>query len=591
MRTAERTLALMAVILLLIVAAGRSTATQADPARASGARSDPDPAQAHPDTVNFAAASSFETPAPVTIGADTLFFISVRLGPAMPAERAAAIAARLERLIADPLVHGDSVVVVGFADHYELYCRGTPIMAVTDADAQAAGRDRAELAAEYRNVVADVLDREIESMGFVSYLLRILLVAGATLVLILLLWGRKRLLRAVQEKTASWAADQRFTIRIQAAEIISSERFINLVRLGVNAAGVAVLLLLAYVYVAIVFSLFPGTRGWTGTLLGLVTGPVVSMWEGFVEYLPNIFFIAVIVVVTSAILRFLRWIASEIGKGTIVLPGFYKEWSDPTYKLLRFIVLAFSLVVVFPYLPGSGSPAFQGVGVFLGLLLSLGSASAISNLVAGFVLIYMRAFGIGDRVRVADTVGDVVEKSLLVTRIRTIKNVDVTVPNGLVLGSHIVNYSAMARKGGLILHTSVTIGYDAPWKTVHELLVSAALATGKVLREPRPFVFQNALSDFYVEYEINAYTDDANAMQQTYSDLRTNIQDRFNEAGVEIMSPHYTSVRDGNRTAIPDPYLPKPYTPPPFRIFPVGPQAGKGVERAETGTPGGPGSD
>jgi small-conductance mechanosensitive channel len=570
------------VAVLLLVTAGRSSTFQADTSRAH-----PDTAQAPPDTIHLTTASSVDAPAPVTIGTDTLFSISVRLGPVTPSERAAAIRARLEKLLADPLVRGDSVVVVDFGDHHELYCRGTSIMGVTGADARAAGRARAELAAEYRGIVAAVLDSEIESMSLLSFILRILMVVGATLVLILLLWGRKRLLRAVQEKTSSWAAGQGFSIRIQKAEILSGERVLNIVRMAVNAAGAAVLVLMAYVYIAIVFNVFRVTRGWTATLLDLVTNPLASVWNGFIDYLPNIFFIAVIVLVTTLILRFLSWIASEIGRGTIVLTGFYREWAGPTYKLLRFIVLAFSLVVVFPYLPGSGSPAFQGVGVFLGLLLSLGSASAISNLVAGFVLIYMRAFGVGDRVRVADTVGDVVEKSLLVTRIRTIKNVDVTVPNGLVLGSHIVNYSAIARKTGLILHTSVTIGYNAPWKTVHDLLVSAALKTGDVLPEPRPFVLQTQLSDFYVEYEINAYTAEANLMQNTYSALRANIQDAFNEAGVEIMSPHYTSVRDGNHTSIPDPYLPKPYVAPPFRIFPVGGQAGKGGEGPGPDSPGG----
>jgi small-conductance mechanosensitive channel len=211
-------------------------------------------------------------------------------------------------------------------------------------------------------------------------------------------------------------------------------------------------------------------------------------------------------------------------------------------------------VVIFPYLPGSSSPVFQGVSVFLGILISLGSSSAISNAVAGLVITYMRPFRIGDRIRIGEVTGDVIEKSLLVTRVKTIKNEEITIPNSQVLTSHTVNYSMANDNEGLIIHTTVTIGYDAPWRQVHELLISAAMKTGGISREPAPFVFQTALNDFYVAYQINAYTKEPSRMAVILSDLHKNIQDAFNDAGVEIMSPHYRSVRDGNTTAIPPEY-------------------------------------
>lgn len=193
----------------------------------------------------------------------------------------------------------------------------------------------------------------------------------------------------------------------------------------------------------------------------------------------------------------------------------------------------------------------------------------ISNVVAGVILTYMRPFQLGDRVKIADTVGDIIEKTLLVTRVRTIKNVDITIPNSLILGAHIINFSSSSfNPPPLILHTSVTIGYDAPWRTVHELLKKAAAATPHILKTPEPFVLQTALNDFYVSYEINAYTDEPNLMATIYSDLHQQIQDTFNEAGLEIMSPHYTQVRDGNKTTIPEEYLPKSYQAPAFRILP-----------------------
>lgn len=207
------------------------------------------------------------------------------------------------------------------------------------------------------------------------------------------------------------------------------------------------------------------------------------------------------------------------------------------------------------------------------MLFSLGSASSVGNIVSGVVLTYMRPFQIGDRVKLADTEGDLVAKNLLVVRVRTIKNVEVTIPNGVVLANHIINYSTRARAEGLILHATVTIGYDAPWAQIHALLIAAAGKTRGLAAQPAPFVLQTALDDFYVHYQINAYTRDANAMADTYSTLNANIQDAFNEAGVEIMSPHFTAARDGNRKAIPDSNLPRDYETPSFRVLPTAPKS------------------
>jgi small-conductance mechanosensitive channel len=226
------------------------------------------------------------------------------------------------------------------------------------------------------------------------------------------------------------------------------------------------------------------------------------------------------------------------------------------------------MVLIFPYLPGSGSPAFQGISVFIGILFSLGSSSAIANMVAGMVITYMRPFRIGDRVKIGDITGDIVEKTTLVTRIRTVKNEDVTVPNSAVLSSSTINYSthASAPEYGLIIHTTVTIGYDVPWKEVHQALIEAALRSELILKNPMPFVLQTSLDDFYVSYQVNGYTKEANNLASIYSQLHQNIQDCFNEVGIEIMSPHYRSLRDGNMTTTPTSHLHKDYETPSFRV-------------------------
>jgi small-conductance mechanosensitive channel len=326
---------------------------------------------------------------------------------------------------------------------------------------------------------------------------------------------------------------------------------------------------LLYAYVAIVTSFFPWTQGYSATLLDYFLVPLRIIWDALTNYLPNFFFLTVIFFVAYYLTKFVKFLFREVGRGTVSLPGFYAEWATPTYKIVRVLIVVFTLIVAFPYLPGSKSPAFQGVSIFFGLLLSLGSSSAISNVVAGTVLTYTRAFELGDRVKIGETTGDIVEKTLLVTRIRTIKNVDIAIPNAIVLASHILNFSAVAKEGGLILHTSVTIGYDASWRKIHELLISAARSTANILQEPKPYVLQTALGDFYVSYEINAFTNQANLMAQTYSELHQNIQDKFYEAGVEIMSPHHFGVRDANRLAIPVEYLSSNYVAPGFRVDPL----------------------
>lgn len=422
------------------------------------------------------------------------------------------------------------------------------------------------LAEEYAGKIRSAVEAHNKEYSMRTLLFGAIYTFLATLALIASILVIKHFLPKIIETIGYWRGVYIRSIRIQSIEMLNEERIpafiISLVR-GVRAI---LLLGLFYLYIPLVLSFFPWTRGMATKLLDYIMTPVEKVGLAFVFYLPNIFFLLVIAVITHYSIKFTKFMFSEVEKQTITIPGFYHDWADPSFKIVRFLMIAFAAVVAFPYLPGSDSPAFKGVSVFLGVLFSLGSSSAISNIVAGVILTYMRAFKLGDRVKIADTVGDVVEKTLLVTRIRTIKNVDITVPNAMVMGSHITNFSSSAKDYGLILHTTVTIGYDAPWRQVHQLLISAALATGNILELPAPFVLQTSLDDYYVSYEINAYTEKPSVMARTYSELHQNIQKKFNEAGVEIMSPHYSSLRDGNMTTIPASYLPESYKPSAFRV-------------------------
>lgn len=372
------------------------------------------------------------------------------------------------------------------------------------------------------------------------------------------------------DKVSAWGYTTTYSFKIQRVEMLSGAQISDGLLVLLRAFRLAAYVSLTYLYVTSILGFFPATRKLSVELLNYLIEPIKMIGHKFIASVPDIIAIAIIVVVTNYVIKLIHMFFNGMERGAITFQGFHREWATPTYKIVRFFVLVLAAVAIFPYIPGSHSEAFRGISVFLGVLVSLGAAGSFSNIVAGVVLTYMRPFSLGDRVKIADTVGDITEKTLLVTRIRTIKNVDVTIPNALVLSSHIINFSSSAMKPPpLILHTSLTIGYDAPWQKVHELFIAAAKQTTHILETPEPFVLQTSLDDFYVRYEINAYTGAPNKMATIYSELHQHIQDQFNEAGVEIMSPHYTQIRDGNRTAIPDEYLPKTYRPSGLRIWPL----------------------
>ncbi|WP_263357600.1 mechanosensitive ion channel family protein [Acidicapsa ligni] len=511
-------------------------------------------------------AQNSQTPSAVVVGDQTLFSIRTRLGPFSAPERAEAATKRLENLVKDVEINPDTVTADQHETSTDIVSGDLIITTVTESDAQAAGIERSVLANNYIRQIRSGLAQVRAEYTYKSLLLGALYAALTTLALILLLVLLSWLARKLYKRIERWHGTHIRTVRIQSLELISAERLTAIILQCARTARWAITLLLFYFYIPLVFSFFPWTRTFGSTLLSYIFSPVSAGWNSFVAYFPSLLILLVITCFAYFAIRILRFVFKELERGTIAWPGFYPEWAMPTYKILQILTVAFCLVIMFPYLPGSESPAFKGVSIFIGVLLSLGSSSAVANIVAGVILTYTRAFRIGDRVQIAETIGDVVGKTLLATNIRTIKNVHITIPNSLVLGSHIINFSSSTEAHALILHTSVTIGYDAPWRQIHQLLISAATATPGLLQEPRPFVLQTALDDFYVAYEINAYTNDPSHMATIYSDLHQSIQDAFNDAGVEIMSPHYNAVRDGNTIAIPETNRPLDYEAPSFKV-------------------------
>ncbi|HEX7402079.1 MAG TPA: mechanosensitive ion channel family protein [candidate division Zixibacteria bacterium] len=497
---------------------------------------------------------------------DTLFYLYSNLGPFSPAERARAVVQRITALAQDPFFNVDSLQVSENELTSDIMYQDRIIMSVTEVDARARNETRSEMARLDLEILKKVIQQEKEKTSLKSIIIQVLSTLLVILILIVIVYFVHRLFKLAYQRIRSLKGLVFKGLSIKGLEILPAEKQVQLALYVGKALEVIIILLLIYFTLPLVFSFFPWTKDISNELLQFIMKPLKMILVGILAFLPNLFIILVVYIVIRYAVKLVKLIADGVEKGTISFPRFYPDWAKPTFNLIRYALYAFMFVVIFPYLPGSSSPAFRGVSIFLGLLFSLGSTSAIANLIAGLVITYMRSFKLGDRVKIGDEVGDVIEKSLLLTRIRTIKNEEVTIPNSTIMSRHTINYSSASQNLGLILHTTVTIGYNVPWRTVHQLLISAAKSTPGILNQPEPFVLQTSLDDSYVSYQINAYTNEPNRMAEIYSELHQNIQDKFNQAKVEILSPRYEAIRDGNQATIPADYLPEGYRAPAFRI-------------------------
>jgi len=506
---------------------------------------------------------------PVRLAGERLFVIQRPSGPVGVEARAQEVSARLELLAERAYLEPVEIRDYG-ENRSALFVGEVYILSVSEADAEAAGVERTELAATWASVIEKALKTGAKRFTWVSYVLAVLKGLAAWAVFFGILWLIKRGFDWVTAWIHNRFEQLTKAKNVRGLNLMLWERLFLFILMLIKVATAIFLLFQFSLLVSFTFGLFPATAGISLSLFEYFRATFGAIGSAVVNYLPRGGFVVVLALITFYGIRLMKLFFGAIERGDIEFAQITPETATPTYQLLRILIILFVLVVAFPYLPGGESDAFKGISIFIGVLLSLGSGSAMGNITSGVIITYMRPFRIGDRIKVGDTVGDVLKKGLLVTRIRTPKNVEIVVPNATILGNQIINYSALARTRGLIIHTTVTIGYDVPWRQVHELLKAAALATPGVLAEPAPFVLQTALNDWHVSYELNAYTRDANAQATMYSALHENIQEQFNAAGVEIMSPSYYALRDGNTVTIPEDQRPPDYRAPGFRIEPPG---------------------
>lgn len=500
--------------------------------------------------------------APVAVNGDILFEV---VGiPAYPAKRRAAeISDEIEDLAADDTVDIKNIQLKRMTDRIEIVYGDRLIFSVFDIDAKHQGLKN-------RQVVAETFLEKLQQ-GIVAYrasrtpeaIRANIINAGLrTLILAITLFGFIWLTRRMDKMLEKMFKRRMKKLEAKSMRVVQTEQVWHIVHGIINLLKTIVVLGLIYVFINSVLKLFPWTRLIAQRLLQLVIDPLQSIASGFIDYLPSLFFLIILFLVTRYILKLLHGFFYTISVGNMPLRNFEAEWAWPTYRIVRIVVIIFAIVVAYPYIPGSSSQAFKGISLFVGVLLSLGSTSVISNIIAGYTMTYRRAFKVGDWVRIGETVGQVTEVRLLVTNLLSLKNEKIVIPNSKILSSEVINYSTLAKEQGLILHTSVGIGYEVPWRQVEAMLLEAAARTPGLLKEPSPFVLQKALNDFAVTYELNAYSKDDSKMPLMYTDLHRNIQDVFNEHDVQIMTPNYVADTPTPKVVPPEQWYAPPATKP-----------------------------
>jgi small-conductance mechanosensitive channel len=476
--------------------------------------------------------------APVKVDGDVLFL--VRGTTAFPAaDRAAAISKRIRKAAANPSLTADSITIRSVADHLEIYDGSVFIMNVYAGDAETENLSVETFANLVKRKIGTTIELYRIARSQPVLVKKSLNALGAaillTVILIFLFWLFRKLNKVFQNRIQRRLE----SVENKSFKLIQSGQLWKAFSLLFKTLRIGVTVLLIAVFLNYILGLFPWTNNIATYTLKLFLNPIISMGNGILRFLPSLAFLIVIFLATRYLLKLIKLLFTGLMNGDIVIHNFYPDWAMPTFRILRIMIIAFAVIIAYPYIPGSDSSAFKGVSVFMGLLLSLGSSSFISNVIAGYSLTYRRAFIRGDRIKVNDSDGFVEEQSLLVTRLRSIKDEEIVIPNSVLINSSIINYTSRAKELGLILHTVVGIGYETPWRQVDAMLKMAADRTEGLLKDPPPFVLKLSLGDFAVNYEINVYCSDVTQMHLYYNALHQNILDVFNENNVQIMTPAY----------------------------------------------------
>lgn len=482
--------------------------------------------------------------APLVIEGDTLFRIYSRKGGLTPEQRVEA--ARKQILSAGKrLKFSKDSCYVWKGDFFtDIMVGNEVVMSIADEDALWEHTTQQEMANRYCNIVKTKIDELREEYGLHKKIIGLLwvvaIIIGQWLLYRLTKWiyrrWRLRVTRKLMKRSKS--------VSIKDYELLNKRQLGVAIFILLRTLFIFIVLLQLLVSIPLIFSVFPETETIAYTIFGYIISPVKEIFHAIVDFLPDLIKIIVIVICFRYLVKVIKYFTDEIAAGKLKINGFYADWAHPTFVIIRVLCYSAMLVMIWPLLPNSDSEIFQGVSVFIGIVVSLGSTAFVGNVIAGLVMTYMRPFKIGDFIKYGDIEGFVIEKTVLVTRIRTRKNDVITIPNANLLTSQTSNYTVAAHDYGIIVHTKVTVSYKEDREHVRQLLLDAAATTQNIEKNPKPFVHVTSLGDYYVEYEVNGYTRKSETLGATYSALRQNIIDSFRKADIEIMAPHIVSLRE-----------------------------------------------
>ncbi len=475
---------------------------------------------------------------PVVIDGEEIFML--RGSTALPAEERVAL---VEKRIVDVANRSEATAVLMRVERSELgrsiFADGTLVSVTTEGDAVLEDMSVTVLASLHSDAVEEAIlkyraNRTAEAFSH-STITALMWSAVFSIYCILLLWLRKRVPRLAAKIV------ERRTRMLQEAtkDIVQSSAVSDIAKFLIRLLIDVVLFAGFYYYLSFVLFSFPNTRPVAGLLIRYVTDPVIGVLLGFMTYVPNLITIAIIAAITRWMIKGVRLFFEGVDQGAVELKSFEPHWVWPTYNLIRGGLVLIAAVISFPYIPGSGSAAFQGLTILVGVMVSLGSNSVISNGLAGLFVLYKRSMNVGDRIRVGDFYGDVMQIRLMETYLKSVKNELISIPNATLLSSEVINYSSKIDGRGLLLHTTVGIGYEEPRAKVEAMLVEAARRTNGLKKSPAPFVLVTGLADFAMNYQINAFTTRGSSLPLLLSDLHKRISDVFNENNVQIMTPSY----------------------------------------------------
>ena len=480
---------------------------------------------------------------PIVFEKDTLYYLYTSYGPYDIDTRVKYVEEKLKELYNDPYFVADSIKIKPAGDYLSVMYNDKTITGISMVDALWENSSQTELAQRYANIIKNTIVKYKEQNSLKSVLIRLAELLLVLFIAFILVWAINRLFDFLKKITLN--SEHRFltSIRIRNYDFIKKPGIIKALVKLLAILRIVFLLFLLITIIPLIFDIFPSTQYLSKIIVQWISEPIKNVGIAIIGYLPHLFYIVIIAVITRYVLKILRFFALEIERGILKIKGFHPEWAHTTYVLARMMLWVLALVIMFPHLPGSDSDAFKGISVFLGVLISLGSSSAISNAIAGVVISYMRPFQVGDWIKSGEFIGAVIEKNALVTRLKTINNEDITIPNSAILSGATMNFTSIGKEIGLALNVQVKVRYDYSDNLVEELLIEAALKTNGISPKPHPYIFQISLSELNAVYELNAYTFHPENMYFIKSDLTKNIQSTFRQANVEIFSTQYVEIR------------------------------------------------